>query len=77
MFGKDDLAIVTQLIFELFFEQQTQNRAIQEKLKGIERIEGDLIDITAALAKFELIDYDSDNNEWKIKRKSAQFGQNS
>ena len=45
-------------IFDLIVNQRIQ----------FEKIENDLLDITAALARVDLIDFDPAKNEWKIKR---------
>ena len=40
----------------------------QDFTRKTNSIEGDLIDLTATMAKFGMIDFDPSSNEWKIKK---------
>ena len=54
-------------ILDLILEQRSDFSNIREKLSRLERIEGELIDLTADLAKFDMIDIVE--GQWEIKRK--------
>ena len=58
-------------LFDLFLEQRAQFKTIQEKLERLESIEGDIIDLSAAMAKFDFIVPVERNGEWvwDIKKK--------
>ncbi len=58
-----------QTVFDLFLNQQIELKKIKDKLDHLDKIEGDLIDITAALAKFDMIDIYED--QWEIKKKKT------
>ena len=55
-------------IFDLILEQKRDFKEIQNKLDRLGRIETDLIDVTAALARFDMIDFDRVKNEWTVKK---------
>ncbi len=54
-------------LFDFFLKQNDEFSQIKKKLLHLERIEGELIDLTAAMAKFDMIDIIDD--QWEIKKK--------
>jgi hypothetical protein len=54
---------------DLYLEHQIALMDIQKKLGKLEKIEGELVDIGAALAKFDLLEYDQTNETWEPKKK--------
>ncbi|UYP47405.1 hypothetical protein NEF87_003690 [Candidatus Lokiarchaeum ossiferum] len=54
-------------LFDFFLKQNDEFSQIKKKLIHLERIEGELIDLTAAMAKFDMIDIVGD--QWEIKKK--------
>jgi hypothetical protein len=42
-------------LYDLFIEQKSQYRDIQQKLTRLERIEGDILDLSAAMAELDMI----------------------
>ena len=42
-------------VFDVFLEQKDQFRQIQDKLTSLAKIEGDLIDLTAAMARLDFV----------------------
>lgn len=54
---------------ELYLGHQIALLDIQKKLERLEKIEGELVDIGAALAKFDLLEYDPNTETWEPKNR--------
>jgi metal-responsive CopG/Arc/MetJ family transcriptional regulator len=58
-------------VFDLFLEQRSNFQQIHEELTRLENIEGNIVDIAAAMAKFDMIDLVEHDGQysWEVKKK--------